>query len=895
VTILTDLFDNSARDGTNDEVNGSEVDANPNTLANILDGTTTTDLAQSGTVDFLSTSSRVGLRSINLANAAGSVYPGFTIEWDPADSANLTDNSSGIGLNFIMPDSVDNQDIYAALNVLVVADDTGSEEGEFSFNLRKGGTVTEIATLAPTTGFTLGVNDTGYDMKLFGATSGSFMLWDESADSLLLTDSTPLKIGDSQDLTLYHDGTNSYITNAVGALKLATETSGIAVTIGHTTSEVTVADNLTVTGVATLASLICTAGATFGGGIGSTGVTISTAGVIQANGAITSDGAVTGATLAGTISTATQNSITAATALASVGTVTSGTWSTGAVIGGATMTLGSDATGDVYYRNASAVLTRLAVGSDADVLTLASGVPSWATPTVGDITGVTAGVGLSGGGTSGSVTLTLDLSELSAVTPTSGDSFSTLDNDGANEQRTTTDALATLFSGTGLTASSAVIGVDASQTQITGVGTITTGTWNATVIASVYLDADTAHLSGTQTFSGAKTFGADLHVANGQGVVIGHTAQITVGGIVPEFQMLGTGHVDTTVVIGKFSNDAIGPALIFLKSRATSISATPTSGSEPDENDTLGHIGVRVDDSNDFAHMSSYIEFAADGDFGENDIPGRIAFYTATDASASLVERMRIDSSGTVNINDITTNADMTVGLTINQGGNGDHILTFKSSEVSHGVTSQVEQDTYGYLKKRSGSIGGLMIVGIIETGNQSALYLQGVATDTDTGKTAGDYGVIRLDARVKAPSGTTSGAVGADGNLLSIDTDNATRFIFDAEGSGHADVEWVAFAEHDDIALVSDMETALLATEENYQTENRHYLEQTGIIGKGSWHTENGKPRAMINFTKLSMLHHGALIQIGDRFISNEERIDYQQEEIESLKKELRLLKEAE
>jgi len=97
----------------------------------------------------------------------------------------------------------------------------------------------------------VGEDDTGYDVKLFGATSGSYALWDESADSLLLTDSTPLKIGDSQDLTLYHDGTNSYITNAVGALKVATETSGIAITLGHSTSEVTVADNLTVTGTLT--------------------------------------------------------------------------------------------------------------------------------------------------------------------------------------------------------------------------------------------------------------------------------------------------------------------------------------------------------------------------------------------------------------------------------------------------------------------------------------------------------------------------------------------------------------------------------------------------------------------------------------------------------------------
>ena len=100
---------------------------------------------------------------------------------------------------------------------------------------------------------TVGVDDTGHDVKLFGATAGSFLLWDESADALLLTDSTPIQIGDAQDLTLYHDGSNSYITNKTGALKVATETSGIAVTIGHTTSEVTIADNLTVTGTVTLA------------------------------------------------------------------------------------------------------------------------------------------------------------------------------------------------------------------------------------------------------------------------------------------------------------------------------------------------------------------------------------------------------------------------------------------------------------------------------------------------------------------------------------------------------------------------------------------------------------------------------------------------------------------
>lgn len=41
--------------------------------------------------------------------------------------------------------------------------------------------------------------------------------------------------------------------------------------------------------------------------------------------------------------------------------------------------LGSDASGDIYYRNGTA-LVRLAKGSDGDILQLASGIPNWFTP-----------------------------------------------------------------------------------------------------------------------------------------------------------------------------------------------------------------------------------------------------------------------------------------------------------------------------------------------------------------------------------------------------------------------------------------------------------------------------------------------------------------------------------
>ena len=109
------------------------------------------------------------------------------------------------------------------------------------------------STLAATTttitgAATFGVDDTGVDVKMFGATSGRFMLWDESDDALEFTDSVKAKWGTGSDLSIYHDGTDSFISNSQGALKIATADSGIAVQIGHTTSETTVNDNLNVTG-----------------------------------------------------------------------------------------------------------------------------------------------------------------------------------------------------------------------------------------------------------------------------------------------------------------------------------------------------------------------------------------------------------------------------------------------------------------------------------------------------------------------------------------------------------------------------------------------------------------------------------------------------------------------
>lgn len=87
---------------------------------------------------------------------------------------------------------------------------------------------------------------------------------------------------------------------------------------------------------------------------------------------------------------------------------------------------------------------------------------------IGDISGVTAGAGLSGGGTGGTVSLAIDLSEFSDVTPANGDKILTLDSDGSTEQLTTIASLATLFAGSGLTATNSVIAVDTLNQDTTG-------------------------------------------------------------------------------------------------------------------------------------------------------------------------------------------------------------------------------------------------------------------------------------------------------------------------------------------------------------------------------------------------------------------------------------------
>jgi len=164
-------------------------------------------------------------------------------------------------------------DAFASLNVvdLKVQDDlTVTDDLTVGGDIDVDGTsnldIVDIdgATQADGT-ITVGVDDTGYDVKFFGATSGSYLLWNESIDDLTLAgaaglvvqgnadfsgitnldvtdidgavnmattllvtgeatlashlnmgDGDVIKLGTGADLQIYHDGTNALLTNTTG-------------------------------------------------------------------------------------------------------------------------------------------------------------------------------------------------------------------------------------------------------------------------------------------------------------------------------------------------------------------------------------------------------------------------------------------------------------------------------------------------------------------------------------------------------------------------------------------------------------------------------------------------------------------------------------------------------
>jgi len=271
-------------------------------------------------------------------------------------------------------------------------------------------------------------------------------------------------------------------------------------------------------------------------------------------------------------------------------------------------------------------------------------------------------------------------------------------------------------------------------------------------------------------------------------------------------------------------NDAGWESIRFLPGAAEKIRITP-----------IGHLGIGCTPSDSY-HL--HIEDSSSPIIAVQDTTNNVVAFMKSDNDStefgSLSDhnmdlrtnntaRLTIDTSGGVYIND-DSNSKSTIGLTINQGGNDNEAFALKSSDVAHGMTDLTETDTYFTISKASAGEGGVNCQAFADN-VEYAYYIQGATlAGANTAKSTSAAATIVLSAAVKSSAGR--GAVGSDGNCVSISNFNTTRFIFDGEGSGHADVEWTTYS---DGRLKTDRETIPYGLDEINKLKPQRYKRQSG------------------------------------------------------------------
>ena len=199
--------------------------------------------------------------------------------------------------------------------------------------------------------------------------------------------------------------------------------------------------------------------------------------------------------------------------------------------------------------------------------------------------------------------------------------------------------------------------------------------------------ADTSGNMDLRFYTGTANLEADTPqvLINSSGnVLIGASASQSVflsSGNALQIQGLGsnTSGISTT----RHSADSGGPYFNFGKSRGTADGAVTAVQS----GDILGQIFFSGADGTDIRSSGASIKAEVDGTSGSNDMPGRLVFSTTADNSDNPTERMRIDSSGNVKIND----GDLIIGT----AGHGIDFSAQTATDASDTSTSSELLDHY--------------------------------------------------------------------------------------------------------------------------------------------------------------------------------------------------------
>jgi hypothetical protein len=167
-------------------------------------------------------------------------------------------------------------------------------------------------------------------------------------------------------------------------------------------------------------------------------------------------------------------------------------------------------------------------------------------------------------------------------------------------------------------------------------------------------------------------------------VVVGTPTAISVAGTTPQFQVMGTSFGTSASFNARYSANAGGVPMIFAKSRNATIGSHTIVGN----GEEIGNIFYYGSDGTNFVEAAR-IAAQVDGTPGTNDMPGRLAFFTTPDGSASPVERMRIDNQGNVAIGGTPTAATLLYSTKRQSGATtayGVYLNTSTESDVTANV-----------------------------------------------------------------------------------------------------------------------------------------------------------------------------------------------------------------
>ncbi len=218
---------------------------------------------------------------------------------------------------------------------------------------------------------------------------------------------------------------------------------------------------------------------------------------------------------------------------------------------------------------------------------------------------------------------------------------------------------------------------------------------------------------------------------------------------------------------------------IWTEGHTTGINATD-SGQTVQLNSNISIKDCEMRDTAAFSGVDGVIAFRASAPISRI-VGGSTSLSLRNNANTAdnllLADAGTVTRRGETYIGD-TSNAFQTLGVTINQAGADDEIVSLKSSDVAHGETTDTETDTFGAFSKIQ-TTGGLRADGY--GAGTVALQAFGTVTTAVTTKATASGAAVLIDGALK--SGTTRAALGANANVLAIRNNASAVALVDADG----------------------------------------------------------------------------------------------------------------